>query len=228
MKSSLKQAAIAVFTAATLFTAVPAMADGVPTVDFAAIAKWNEQAKQMIESINTLKSQLQTQLDHLNAVKNIRDLDDVLNVIERFESLPDEWAGIYKTVGNIDPTQELAKLKFDPELAVKNTIGDMKILDGFLEQLDPNPTDPAKKDNNTFYRLKQANELLKSANSEIAIQKASAMIAAEQTRLQQMQLQYDTIKAKYEAAEKANRLKWQEHYKCVRDSEDSSGKGCNK
>lgn len=237
MKIQLKQTVAAVLTSAVLFTSTHANASGIPTVDGAAIAQavqemvmgttqhaetiaqWGTQAQQMIEQINHLKTQIQNQIDTFNAIKNVDDLDSVLKAIDDIANMPEEWADMYKTIEKIDPTKELEKLKFDPELAMKNAMKDIAALDILRHQLDPNP-DPKSKDykNNSFYRLKQANDLLKSANSEIAVQKATAMIMAEQVRLQQMQLQYDTIKAKYQADERANEEVEDRVSECIYDN----------
>ena len=76
-------------------------------------------------------------------------------------------------------------------------MADMKIVEqiqkGFKESKD---------------RLQKANDLVKSANSEIALQKATAIILAEQTRLQQAQFEYQMLQQKYDAAEKANQVRF--------------------
>ena len=130
-------------------------------------------------------------------MKNVKDLDGVLNVMNDIMAMPDEWKDIYATVQDLDPTGELKKLKFDPELELKNRMADMKIVEqiqkGFKESKD---------------RLQKANDLVKSANSEIALQKATAIILAEQTRLQQAQFEYQMLQQKYDAAEKANQVRF--------------------
>ncbi|MBO4575716.1 MAG: hypothetical protein J5680_01255, partial [Neisseriaceae bacterium] len=121
---------------------------------------------------------------------------------------PEEWSDMYKTVEKLDPTGELAKLKYDPELAIKNAMNDIAMLNAIQKQFDPNNK------NGSHYRLKQATDLLKSADSEIALQKVTAMILAEQTRIQQAQFQYATIKEKYDSQEKANKLARRERLHC--------------
>lgn len=240
MKTKLNQTVVAIFTATLLTTSPAVFAEGIPTVDLAnikqsvenfmqdaanhaeTIEQWAKQAESMFQQIEHLKTQIQNQLDTLEAIKNVKDLDDAANVLNRLKDVPDEWADMYQSVKDLDPRKALDKLKYDPEMAKKNAMEDLTILNDIQKQFDKNSK------NSTFARLQEAEKLLNSANSEIALQKANAMILAEQTKIQQAQFQYDILKAKYEVQEKANRLKWQEHYKCVRDSEDSSGKGCNK
>ena len=66
----------------------------------------------------------------------------------------------------------------------------------------------------TRHRLEEATNLLKTANSELALQKATAMILAEQTKIQQAKLEYDIMKSKYEADERANKLARRERLRC--------------
>lgn len=215
MKYQLKQTVIAILTATTLFSTPAANASGIPTVDGANIAQGvqnmlmdimnhAETITQWTENFNHLKTQIQNQIDTLNAIKNVDDLDSALNAIDNIMNMPDEWKDIYATVQDLDPTGELKKLKFDPDLELKNRMTDLKIVEGiqkgFKESKD---------------RLQRATDLLRSANSEIALQKATALIMAEQTRLQQAQFEYNMLKSKYEADEKANRLKFNERSKCA-------------
>ena len=209
MKTQLKQTVIAVLTSAALLTAPAANASGIPTVDGANIAQGvqsmlmdimnqAETIQQWTTNFEHLKTQIENQIKTLESIKNVKDLDDVLNVMNKIQDMPAEWSDMYKTVEKLDPTGELAKLKYDPELAMKNAMNDIAVLNAIQKQFDPNNK------NGTHYRLKQATELLKTADSEIALQKVTAMILAEQTRIQQAQFQYATIKEKYDSQEKAN------------------------
>ena len=208
MKTQFKQTAMAVITATALFAAPTANASGIPTVDGAAIAQGVQsmvmdimnQAETIVQweqNFEHLKTQIENQIQMIENVKNVKDLDSALNVMNDFMSMPDEWRDIYSTVQDLDPTGELKKLKFDPELELKNRMADMKIVEqiqkGFKESKD---------------RLQQANDLVKSANSEIALQKATAIILAEQTRLQQAQFEYQMLQQKYDADEKANQVRF--------------------
>lgn len=219
MKSQLKQTVIAVLTSAVLFTAPAANASGIPTVDGANIAQGvqsmlmdimnqAETIQQWTTNFEHLKTQIENQIKTLESIKNVKDLDDVLNVMNKIQDMPEEWSDMYKTVEKLDPTGELAKLKYDPELAIKNAMNDIAMLNAIQKQFDPNNK------NGSHYRLKQATDLLKSADSEIALQKVTAMILAEQTRIQQAQFQYATIKEKYDSQEKANREKQKERDIC--------------
>ena len=226
MKTQFKQTAMAVITATALFAAPAANASGIPTVDGAAIAQGVQsmvmdimnQAETIVQweqNFEHLKEQIQNQVQMIENVKNVKDLDGVLNVMNDIMAMPDEWKDIYATVQDLDPTGELKKLKFDPELELKNRMADMKIVEqiqkGFKESKD---------------RLQKANDLVKSANSEIALQKATAIILAEQTRLQQAQFEYQMLQQKYDAVEKANSEKLREQELCILQSENYNGKGC--
>lgn len=215
MKLQLKQTVIAVITSATLFAAPAANASGIPTVDGAAIAQGVQsmvmdimnQAETIVQweqNFEHLKTQIENQVQMIENVKNVKDLDSALNVMNDFMNMPDEWRDIYATVQDLDPTGELKKLKYDPDLEIKNRMEDLKVVEkiqkGFKESKD---------------RLQQANDLVKSANSEIALQKATAIILAEQTRLQQTQFEYNMLQQKYAAAEKANRLKFEQDSECA-------------
>lgn len=219
MKTQLKQTVIAVLTSAALLTAPAANASGIPTIDGANIAQavqsmvmdmmnQAETIAQWATNFEHLKTQIENQIKTLESIKNTKDLDDVLNIMNKINEMPEEWADMYKTVEKLDPTGELAKLKYDPDLAIKNAMNDIAILNAIEKQFDP------KNKNGTHYRLKQATDLLKSADSEIALQKVTAMILAEQTRIQQAQFQYATIKEKYDSQEKANHMKHREIYRC--------------
>ena len=208
MKLQLKQTVIAVITSATLFAAPAANASGIPTVDGAAIAQGVQsmvmdimnQAETIVQweqNFEHLKTQIENQIQMIENVKNVKDLDSALNVMNDFMSMPDEWRDIYSTVQDLDPTGELKKLKFNPELELKNRMEDLKVVDKIQKGFEE-----SKK------RLEQANDLVKSANSEIALQKATAIILAEQTRIQQAQFEYNMLQQKYEAAEKANQLRF--------------------
>ena len=202
---------------ATLWTtSATALAGGVPTMDMGVVAQTAEQAKQHIETIHQwtqnlqhLKDQIKNQIDHINAIKNIKDLDDVIAVFDRLQSVPDEWADIYKTVENTDPSKKLASLKFDPDLAMKNAMKDLTWVENMQKEFDPNNK------RGTRHRLEEATNLLKTANSELALQKATAMILAEQTKIQQAKLEYDIMKSKYEADERANELLEDKVSKCI-------------
>ena len=234
MKTQLKQTVIAVLTSAVLLTSPAANASGIPTVDGANIAQGvqsmlmdimnqAETIQQWTTNFEHLKTQIQNQIDQLNAIKNVKDLDDVLKIMNTINDMPQEWADMYKTVEKLDPTGELAKLKYDPELAMKNAMNDIAILNAIEKQFDPNNK------TGTHYRLKQATDLLKSADSEIALQKVTAMILAEQTRIQQAQFQYATIKEKYGSLETANREKQKEREHCyVQQYINGNGKDLSK
>ena len=236
MKTKLKQTVAAIFTATLLTTSPAVFADGIPTVDLAnikqgvenfmqdaanhveTIEQWAKQAESMFQQIEHLKTQIQNQLDTLEAIKNVKDLDDAANVLNRLKDVPDEWADMYQSVKDLDPRKALDKLKYDPEMAKKNAMEDLTILNDIQKQFDKNSK------NSTFARLQEAEKLLNSANSEIALQKANAMILAEQTKIQQAQFQYDILKAKYEAQEKANYEKKRELHKCYYDNREDMSK----
>ena len=236
MKTKLNQTVVAIFTATLLTTSPAVFADGIPTVDLAnikqsvenfmqdaanhaeTIEQWAKQAESMFQQIEHLKTQIQNQLDTLEAIKNVKDLDDAANVLNRLKDVPDEWADMYKSVKDLDPRKALDKLKYDPEMAKKNAMEDLTILNDIQKQFDKNSK------NSTFARLQEAEKLLNSANSEIALQKANAMILAEQTKIQQAQFQYDILKAKYEAQEKANYEKKRELHKCYYDNREDMSK----
>lgn len=204
MKLKIKPVLTAVLTASVLLTSPLANAEGIPTVDLKAVQSWIKQADQMTQQINHLREQIQHQVDTINAIRNIRDLDGVVRAIGTLESMPDEWADIYQNIKDLDPTGELKKLTYDPEMALKNAMSDLKVVDTLQKQFDPNNPTGFRK------RLEQATDLLKSADSQVAVQKATALILAEQTRMQQAQFEYATMKAKYEADEKANAEKRRE------------------
>ena len=193
---------------ATLLATQPTMAAGIPTVDVQAVQSWIKQADQMHQNLEHLKTQIKHQVDTFNAIKNTKDLDGVVRAMDMLDKMPDEWANIYKTVENIDPTGELKKLNYNPKLSMENAMKDIKVIEGIQQQLNPNNPTGFRK------RLEQAIDVLNSSDSQIAVQKATAMILAEQTKLQQAQFQYATMRDKYEADEKANRHARREKLRC--------------
>ena len=222
MKTKLNQTVVAIFTATLLTTSPAVFAEGIPTVDLAnikqsvenfmqdaanhaeTIEQWAKQAESMFQQIEHLKTQIENQIQMIENVKNVKDLESALNVMNDFMGMPDEWRDIYATVQDLDPTGELKKLKFDPNLEIKNRMEDLKVVEkiqkGFKESKD---------------RLQQANDLVKSANSELALQKATAIILAEQTRIQQAQFEYNMLQQKYAADEKANHQKEIQLNECI-------------
>ena len=106
---------------ATLLATQPTVAaTGVPTVDWAAVAAWNTQAKQMIEQINQFKSQVENQINHLKAIKGARGIGKAYAFLDMVEAAPEEWADIYKTVQGVDPRKALQNTKIDPDLEIKH------------------------------------------------------------------------------------------------------------
>lgn len=140
MKSKL----LAVILSATLLAnPVASFAGGIPTVDAAALAQWVNQANQMAEQIKQFEQQIQNQIDHLNAIKGARGVGKVDAVMNALENAPDEWADIYKTVQNIDPTKTLNKIQIDPNLEIKqaqalkeNAIADYNKISGIFKDLE--------------------------------------------------------------------------------------------
>lgn len=142
MKLNLKPTLTALFTAGALL-ASQANAAGIPTFDAAAIAQWTNQANQMAEQIKQFEQQIQNQIDHLNAIKGARGVGKVDAVMNALENAPDEWADIYKTVQNIDPTKTLNKIQIDPNLEIKqaqalkeNAIADYNKISGIFKDLE--------------------------------------------------------------------------------------------
>ena len=106
---------------ATLLATQPAVAaTGVPTVDWAAVAAWNTQAKQMIEQINQFKSQVENQINHLKAIKGARGIGKAYAFLDMVEAAPEEWADIYDTVKGINSKDVLDKIQIDPDLEIKH------------------------------------------------------------------------------------------------------------
>lgn len=142
MKLNLKPTLTALFTAGALL-ASQANAAGIPTFDAAAIAQWTNQADQMAKQIKQFEQQIQNQIDHLNAIKGARGVGKVDAVMNALENAPDEWADIYKTVQNIDPTKTLNKIQIDPNLEIKqaqalkeNAIADYNKISGIFKDLE--------------------------------------------------------------------------------------------
>ncbi|MBQ9213935.1 MAG: hypothetical protein IJ150_08355 [Bacteroidales bacterium] len=138
MKTKLKQTVAAIFTATLLTTSPAVFAEGIPTVDLANIKqsvenfmqdaanhaenieKWALQAQQMIDQIEHLKSQVDNQLKHLEAIKGARGIGKAEAILNTLNNAPDEWADIYKTVQEIDPTATLKNIKIDPDSEIKH------------------------------------------------------------------------------------------------------------
>ena len=138
MKTKLNQTVAAIFTATLLTTSPAVFAEGIPTVDLANIKqsvenfmqdaanhaenieKWALQAQQMIDQIEHLKSQVDNQLKHLEAIKGARDIGKAEAILNTLNNAPDEWADIYKTVQEIDPTATLKNIKIDPDSEIKH------------------------------------------------------------------------------------------------------------
>lgn len=116
-----KKTLLTCILSATLLATQPAVAaTGVPTVDWAAVAAWNTQAKQMIEQINQFKSQVENQINHLKAIKGARGIGKAYAFLDMVEAAPEEWADIYKTVQGVDPRKALQNTKIDPDLEIKH------------------------------------------------------------------------------------------------------------
>ena len=138
MKTKFKQTVAAIFTATLLTTSPAVFAEGIPTVDLANIKqsvenfmqdaanhaenieKWALQAQQMIDQIEHLKSQVDNQLKHLEAIKGARGIGKAEAILNTLNNAPDEWADIYKTVQEIDPTATLKNIKIDPDSEIKH------------------------------------------------------------------------------------------------------------
>ena len=138
MKTKLNQTVAAIFTATLLTTSPAVFAEGIPTVDLANIMqgvenfmqdaanhaenieKWALQAQQMIDQIEHLKSQVDNQLKHLEAIKGARGIGKAEAILNTLNNAPDEWADIYKTVQEIDPTATLKNIKIDPDSEIKH------------------------------------------------------------------------------------------------------------
>lgn len=121
MKLSFKKTTLtALFTASVLLTSPATIAGGIPTVDFAALDSWMKQSNQMTQQIAQFEQQIQNQIDHLKAIKGARGVGKVDAVLDVFEKAPDEWADIYKTAQNIDPSKTLKDIKIDPDQEIKH------------------------------------------------------------------------------------------------------------
>ena len=116
-----KKTLLTFILSATLLATQPAVAaTGVPTVDWAAVAAWNTQAKQMIEQINQFKSQVENQINHLKAIKGARGIGKAYAFLDMVEAAPEEWADIYDTVKGINSKDVLDKIQIDPDLEIKH------------------------------------------------------------------------------------------------------------
>ena len=116
-----KKTLLTFILSATLLVTQPAVAaTGVPTVDWAAVAAWNTQAKQMIEQINQFKSQVENQINHLKAIKGARGIGKAYAFLDMVEAAPEEWADIYDTVKGINSKDVLDKIQIDPDLEIKH------------------------------------------------------------------------------------------------------------
>ncbi|MBO4576372.1 MAG: hypothetical protein J5680_04585 [Neisseriaceae bacterium] len=231
MKSQLKQTVIAVLTSAVLFAAPAANASGIPTVDAAAIAQgvqnmvmdisnqaeqmaeWQKQFDNMVQQITTLQNQLEQQKAHYEAITKARGIGKADAIVTAITNAPDEWADIYKTIQDINPTATLKKIEIDPDREVK----DAAVL-----------KEQAEKDYNSISTvLKDLEDIGKRIkNNEVNDQKDAADLAnrilANMATVTTIAAQYDIMEKEREREQDLSDQKLFNRSQCIREAKNKT------
>lgn len=169
-----------------------AQAQGIPTIDAAAIA-------QAMQQLLTMKEQIENQVSQITELKNqvtaLTSLDGLRNATQdlTLDNIPAEWRDIYS---NVDA---LSQADVDDILSIKDYDPDngQKILANYttsLESAFKETTDRFTRLNGLQQRLQTANNVKEAADIQNQIATESAAIAVTQTQLDNMHRTYEIQK----------------------------------
>lgn len=191
------------------------MAQGIPTIDKAAILKYGEQIVQMKEQIDNQISQITELKNQVKALTGGREMGNLLKDTVK-DQIPDEWNDIYKLV-NIDTSNLTDPKKFDPEANLKALAGIQKM------------TETAFAD--TKKRQENINALQAELNNTTDIKAATDLqgrIAAEQATIANNQTKLDQMARMYEIQKEVNARQRTEYNQCVLANWSKGGQNsCN-
>lgn len=206
-KQRLSKLAVAVLLSGGLAVSVPAFAGGIPVFDGAAVAQAIQQGIQMkqqienqIKQINELKSQVKALTGSRNIGKLLRN--------EAQEALPDEWKSVYeaaKKQGGSGGKDLLSGKAYD----AKNS--DERLIKQFDMTL--------KSIKDSQLRMKNISALLDQVDKTQDAKAAADLqnrIAGEQAKIQQNQINLDTMARLYEMQKEIDERNFAQYNKCAR------------
>lgn len=196
----------AILTALAL-AAAPVHAGGIPTFDGAAVAQAIQQGIQMkqqienqIKQINELKSQVKALTGSRNIGKLLRN--------EAQEALPDEWKSVYeaaKKQGGSGGRNLISAKAYD----AKNS--DERLIKQFDMTL--------KSIKDSQLRMKNISALIDQVDKTQDAKAAADLqnrIAGEQAKIQQNQINLDTMARLYEMQKEIDERNFAQYNKCAR------------
>lgn len=164
------------------------MAQGIPTIDKAAILKYGEQIFQMKEQIDNQIKQITELKSQVKALTGGREMGNLLKDTVK-DQIPDEWNDIYKLAG-IDTRSLTDPKKFDPE-------ANLKALAGIQQMTETAFADTKNRQNNINGLMRELNnttDIKAAADLQGRISAEQATIANNQTKLDQMSRMYEIQK----------------------------------
>lgn len=165
-----------------------AQAQGIPTIDKAAILKYGEQIIQMKEQIDNQIKQITELKSQVKALTGGREMGNLLKDTVK-DQIPDEWNDIYKLV-NIDTRNLTDPKKYDPE-------ANLKALVGIQQMTETAFADTKNRQNNIdglMQELNNTTDIKAAADLQGRIAVEQATIANNQTKLDQMSRMYEIQK----------------------------------
>jgi type IV secretion system protein VirB5 len=167
-------------------------AQGIPTIDATAIAKYVEQIAQM-------KTQIENQVSQITELKNqvtaLTSVDGLKNAAKdlTLDNVPAEWQDIYKDI------DALSQADIDSLLSHKNyeANNSQKILVNYtnsLEKAFTETTERFNRLNSLQSRLQTAKNVKEAADIQNQIATESAAIAVAQTQLDNIHRAYEVQK----------------------------------
>ena len=170
-------------------------AQGIPTIDTAAIAQYLQQIQQMKTQIENQVSQiveLKNQVQALTSVDNLKGMAEEL----ASQQIPDSWKDLYKDVeklSDVDINKVLSSKAYDPKSS-------NQLLVGYYQQLEDNFGEMTER----FSRLTELQHRLRSAPDIKAAADIQNQIAVEAGSIQVAQTKLDNMQRLYEIQKEVN------------------------
>lgn len=170
-------------------------AQGIPTIDTAAIAQYLQQIQQMKTQIENQVSQiveLKNQVQALTSVDNLKGMAEEL----ASQQIPDSWKDLYKDVeklSDVDINKVLSSKAYDPKSS-------NQLLVGYYQQLEANFGEMTER----FSRLTDLQNRLRSAPDIKAAADIQNQIAVEAGSIQVAQTKLDNMQRLYEIQKEVN------------------------
>lgn len=170
-------------------------AQGIPTIDTAAIAQYLQQIQQMKTQIENQVSQiveLKNQVQALTSVDNLKGMAEEL----ASQQIPDSWKDLYKDVeklSDVDINKVLSSKAYDPKSS-------NQLLVGYYQQLEDNFGEMTER----FSRLTDLQNRLRSAPDIKAAADIQNQIAVEAGSIQVAQTKLDNMQRLYEIQKEVN------------------------